>query len=100
MAIFGREFFCLQPAGAAASTRHRPVPAERPGERTGPTPATASADPARPRPDPVGRTLPGRPDHESVLVGCPFHSLSLCLEIDRTCSTQAHRAWYEVSLHN
>src|SRR6185312_10556270 len=49
-------------------------PAERPGERTGPAPATASADPVKPRPDPVGRTLPGRPDHESVLVGCPSHS--------------------------
>src|SRR3954454_4724542 len=65
-----QEFF-RQPAGAATSARHRPVPAERPVERNGPTPATASAIPARARPDPAGRTLPGPAGSESVLVGCP-----------------------------
>jgi hypothetical protein len=89
-----------QPAGAAASTRHRPVPAERPVERYGPTPATASANsgrasarPSRPHPPWHGRNV-------SVLVGCPSHSPPHSLADDRTCSARTAPAWYEVSLHN
>ena len=59
MAIFGREFVAT---GRRRGLHAAPTgPAERPGERTGPAPATASADPIRPRPDPVAApSLAGR----------------------------------------
>jgi hypothetical protein len=89
-----------QPAGAAASARHRPVPAERPVERNGPTPATASAIPGRApaRPSRPHPPWPGRNVRASSSDARPL--VTSLPRDDRTCSARAARAWYEVSLHN